>query len=137
MPGSVLDVARVHRQVRLELGAAIRKASGVVERNTALPELRSEGGDERGQIVELLDGFGDAAVLEIGNRTIENRLWRLRKDGNSEDQREELARQDRASFSDEGRGRPACRRSLRKGTHPKARGKPGSSAEGSAPTRSV
>src|SRR6184192_343735 len=75
MPGGIFDVVRIYQPVHFELLTAFLIPAGVVECDSALPDL---GGGARGQprqIVEPSHRFRDAAAQEISERAIENRLW--------------------------------------------------------------
>jgi len=70
VPGGVFDIVRVDGAVGLELLTAIRVASGVVERNAALPEMRGGLRGHQGEAVESAHGIGDADLGEIGDGAV-------------------------------------------------------------------
>ena len=78
MPGGVLDVARVHRQVRLELASAVLVAPGVVERDTPLPQLRRRARPRPRHLVEPVGRLLDPPSAEVRHRPVEDLLRRLR-----------------------------------------------------------
>lgn len=65
MPDGVLDVVRIHGLVRLELLATIFKATGVVERDAALPVMRRLLRNRLDELVKVGDGFRKVAELEV------------------------------------------------------------------------
>ena len=73
MPGSVLDVVGVDSAVRLELLAAVLVAADIVQHDPALPQLGCRVWFQRGDPIETGSRFFETAVLEIGNRAIEDR----------------------------------------------------------------
>ena len=65
--------------MRLELAAAVIVAAGVIQRDATLPEVGRPIGNGLRQAVERRGGFGEAAVFEIGDRAIQQRLRTLRE----------------------------------------------------------
>src|SRR5215813_12735417 len=72
MLGRIFDVVRIYCAVRFELGPAVFVAPGVIERNAALPKLGSVARRKDGDPIEACHGLRDAAVLEIGDRALED-----------------------------------------------------------------
>src|SRR5688572_11086101 len=63
--------------MRFELTAAVLVAAGVVEGDTALPELRRLIGNGLRHLVERRGRFGKAPLLERAHRAIHDRLRAL------------------------------------------------------------
>src|SRR3954447_14338280 len=89
MPCSVFDIVGIDGSVRLELLAALLVATGVIQRNTTLPKLRSLARREFCNAIEPCGRLGDASSLEVGDGAIEriSRVIRARNGGRDHKER--------------------------------------------------
>jgi hypothetical protein len=71
MPRGIFDVGRIYRTMRFKLRTAVLVASRIIQRDAALPQLRSVVGRELGDFIETGGGFGEAAAPEIRDGFVE------------------------------------------------------------------
>ena len=74
MPRGIFDVGWIYGAMRFKLRTAVLVASCVIQRDAALPKLRSVAGRELGDFIEARGGFGDAAAPEIRDGLVEGRF---------------------------------------------------------------
>src|SRR5215468_7595228 len=74
MPRGIFYVGRIYGAMRFKLRAAVLVASRIIQRDAALPKLRSIIRRQFGDFIETRGGFDHPAALEIRDGFIEGCL---------------------------------------------------------------